>query len=95
MLLVIESTADVFRVLNLALCVAVAASMAFCWRAYLASPRDEQFLRLSVGAYTVALTIGTVETLIHTPAPGVRTYLFTLALVWSLLAIWLERRDNR
>lgn len=92
----ISEIADWARLVNLVLCAAVIAGMAVNWQVFARATRGWQMLSLAMGALVGSALIGTVETLIYDrPAPGIRTYLITLALGWALVAMILIRRDRR
>lgn len=87
--------ADYARLVNLILGAACLLGMVVQRRRFLAADRSEMFLRSAVGAFLAFSMVGTWETLTDPdPAPGIRSFLLTLALGWLLLSMWLDRRDN-
>lgn len=87
--------ADWARLVNLLLGALVVAGMVIQRRRFLRADRSEMFLRSAVGAFVAFSMVGSWETLIDPdPAPGIRSFLLTLALCWLLLSMWLDRRDT-
>ena len=91
---VIESLADYARAVNIVLALLALGSMAFQWRAYVDANRADQFQWSALGLLVVAALVGSVETLTHHAAPGIRSWLVMVGLLWTLAAIWLERADD-
>lgn len=92
----IDSVADVIRVVNLSLCLTVLALMAVRWRDLVALQRGALMLALALAALVLATAWGTVETLTsHVTAPGVRSYIILGALCWALMAVSMLWRDRR
>lgn len=90
-----EWPVDLFRAVNILLTVYVLARMAVSWRRFVTASRAQMMYRLALGLLVAATGWGSVETIIaHQTAPGFRTYAFTVALVWSALAIHFETRDK-
>ena len=91
----IDNTADYARVLNLLLGCCCVLGMVVQRHRFLHADRSEMFLRSAVGVFLVSAMVGTWESLVDPdPAPGIRSFLLTLALGWLLLSMWLDRRDN-
>lgn len=92
---IIDTWADVVRLINLALCALCTTAMAWDWREFRRRPRADQMLRCAVGAFVIGSAIASWETVLDpSPAPGIRTYLICIALSWLLLSILLDRRDR-
>ena len=84
---IISEPADYLRLVNIALVVANLLVLALRWRAVHHADRSDLLRGQAVVLMVIVIGWGSVETLIDdSPAPGIRTYLWTVVLIWLLLS---------
>lgn len=92
----INQPADYVRLLNIVLAVVYLVWTTVTWRIVLSIPRSGLMRQMALSAMVAASAWASWETVrADSPAPGFRSFLYTLALVWALYAHHLLVHDKR
>lgn len=93
---IITDVNDWGRVMNICLCIICIAFLLADAKGFLSFSRSNMMFRVVALVFTVSTLVGSIETLLHdSPSPGYRTWMYTLALLFSIIAVVFDVVDKR